>query len=69
VIEAMRCPICHKKVSIPGNPYRPFCSERCKWIDLNNWLSERYRISTPLEAQEKASEALTTDRPTKEMLD
>ena len=27
------------------NPSRPFCSERCKLIDLDNWLSERYRIA------------------------
>ncbi len=30
-----------------GNPFRPFCSERCKLIDLGNWLGGRYRISTP----------------------
>jgi endogenous inhibitor of DNA gyrase (YacG/DUF329 family) len=28
-----------------GNPFRPFCSERCRLIDLDNWLSERYRIA------------------------
>jgi len=26
----------------------PFCSQRCKLIDLGNWLEERYVISTPL---------------------
>ncbi|HZO98814.1 MAG TPA: DNA gyrase inhibitor YacG [Terriglobia bacterium] len=45
----MRCPICKKEVSYKGNPFRPFCSERCKMIDLDNWLSERYRISNPAE--------------------
>ena len=29
-------------------PPRPFCSPRCKLADLNNWLSESYRISSPL---------------------
>jgi len=28
----------------PANPYRPFCSERCKMIDLGAWASESYRI-------------------------
>ena len=28
----------------PANPYRPFCSERCKLIDLGQWASEAYRI-------------------------
>lgn len=43
----MRCPICKRETPWEGNPYRPFCSERCKMIDLDNWLSGRYRISTP----------------------
>ena len=34
-----------------GNPFRPFCSERCKLIDLDHWLSERYRIATAAERQ------------------
>jgi endogenous inhibitor of DNA gyrase (YacG/DUF329 family) len=47
----MRCPICKKSVTAEGNPFRPFCSERCKLIDLDNWLSERYRISAPAGAR------------------
>jgi endogenous inhibitor of DNA gyrase (YacG/DUF329 family) len=30
----------------PASKWRPFCSERCKLIDLGAWASERYRIST-----------------------
>jgi endogenous inhibitor of DNA gyrase (YacG/DUF329 family) len=56
----MRCPICKKEVSYKGNPFRPFCSERCKMIDLDNWLSGRYRISNPVEEnsarEERAAE-------------
>jgi endogenous inhibitor of DNA gyrase (YacG/DUF329 family) len=40
----MRCPVCRRETAWKGNPFRPFCSERCKLIDLDNWLSERYRI-------------------------
>ena len=40
----MRCPTCKKKVPYEGNPFRPFCSERCKLIDLDNWLEGRYRV-------------------------
>jgi len=40
----MRCPICKKEVSYQGNPFRPFCSERCKLIDLDNWLEGRYYV-------------------------
>jgi endogenous inhibitor of DNA gyrase (YacG/DUF329 family) len=52
---AMRCPICHREVSWEGNPFRPFCSERCKLIDLDHWLSERYRVSTPVETESESS--------------
>jgi endogenous inhibitor of DNA gyrase (YacG/DUF329 family) len=47
----MRCPICKKEAPYLGNSHRPFCSDRCKLIDLDNWLSEHYRISTPVEAE------------------
>ncbi|MGC9993697.1 MAG: DNA gyrase inhibitor YacG [Terriglobia bacterium] len=53
----MRCPICHQEVSWAGNPFRPFCSERCKLIDLDQWLSERYRVSTPVERGTQGSAA------------
>ena len=42
----MRCPICKKEVKLE-DPFMPFCSERCKLIDLGNWASEKYVISTP----------------------
>jgi endogenous inhibitor of DNA gyrase (YacG/DUF329 family) len=31
---------------------RPFCSTRCKMIDLGNWLNEAYRISEPIRQEE-----------------
>ncbi len=40
----MLCPICKKQVEWEGNPYRPFCSERCKLIDLGTWAGEGYKI-------------------------
>lgn len=44
----MTCPICRKEVA-PGNPDTPFCSERCRLIDLGKWASEEYVVSTPAE--------------------
>jgi len=39
------CPQCGKPVEwSDASRYRPFCSERCKLIDLGAWASERYRI-------------------------
>ncbi len=49
----MRCPVCKKPTAWQGNPLRPFCSERCRLIDLDNWLSERYRIASAVEPDEQ----------------
>ena len=47
----MKCPICKKNKVKLGDPEFPFCSERCRMIDLGNWASEKYVISTPAEPQ------------------
>jgi endogenous inhibitor of DNA gyrase (YacG/DUF329 family) len=58
----MRCPICKQSVVWEDNPSRPFCSERCKSIDLDNWLEGRYRIAAPLDPdEENAGEENSTD--------
>lgn len=50
----MKCPICKKDVQ-PGDPELPFCSERCRLIDLGNWASEKYVIpGSPAEPQKPA---------------
>ena len=39
------CPSCGKQVAWAAeNSYRPFCSERCKAIDLGAWAAEEYRV-------------------------
>lgn len=38
------CPQCRRKAEYIGNPFRPFCTERCKLIDLGQWASEKYRV-------------------------
>jgi len=39
------CPNCGKSVEwTPDNQWRPFCSERCKLIDLGAWAAEKYRV-------------------------
>lgn len=39
----VRCPICGKKVAFQ-DPNMPFCSDRCRLLDLGNWASEKYVI-------------------------
>ncbi|MBS0543762.1 MAG: DNA gyrase inhibitor YacG [Proteobacteria bacterium] len=46
-VRAVRCPTCGKEVEWKTeNRFRPFCSERCKQIDLGAWASETYRVPT-----------------------
>jgi len=44
-----RCPICHHELPSDERtgPF-PFCSSRCKKLDLYSWLNEEYRISEPI---------------------
>jgi uncharacterized protein len=42
------CPICRKPVDSAIHPDFPFCSERCRLLDLGNWASEKYVVSEPL---------------------
>jgi len=43
-MKKLICPICRKETYWAGNPCRPFCSERCKLIDLASWIGEEYTI-------------------------
>ncbi len=49
----LKCPICKKEAAL-GDADFPFCSERCRLIDLGRWASEEYRIPVvgdPLEEE------------------
>jgi endogenous inhibitor of DNA gyrase (YacG/DUF329 family) len=44
-MTVVSCPTCGKKVEwIATNKFRPFCSDRCKQIDLGAWAEEKYTI-------------------------
>lgn len=45
-VKTVACPTCGKPVAwTPENRWRPFCSERCRLIDLGEWFEEEHRIS------------------------
>jgi len=47
-VKTVPCPRCGALAPYaPENPWRPFCSERCRSIDLGAWASESYRIPEP----------------------
>ena len=38
------CPVCDGQVTLETTPTAPFCSERCRLIDLGRWLDEAYAV-------------------------
>lgn len=60
MVAVVDCPTCGKKVEwIEPNKFRPFCSERCKQIDLGAWAEEKYKIAgRPPEEEEGPDEGL-----------
>ena len=43
--RTVACPACGKHTLFaPANPWRPFCSERCRTSDLGAWANEQYRV-------------------------
>ncbi len=54
--------MCGKPVAwSPENRWRPFCSERCKLIDLGEWASERYRVAGSEPSDEAAEQSLNPE--------
>jgi endogenous inhibitor of DNA gyrase (YacG/DUF329 family) len=49
----LRCPICKKNVKSSDADF-PFCSDRCRVIDLGNWASGAYVVSSPTADEEEA---------------
>lgn len=45
-IKTYPCPHCRKMTVWQDNPFRPFCSERCKLIDFGAWANEAYKLPT-----------------------
>lgn len=50
--RSVACPACGARVEwVAANRYRPFCSARCKGVDLGAWASEKYRVAAVEEAK------------------
>ncbi|MHC4423736.1 MAG: DNA gyrase inhibitor YacG [Planctomycetota bacterium] len=66
-----RCPVCRKSIKAPAQKegeearFFPFCSQRCKLIDLGAWLDVEYKIISKLRAEQSAESSDTRpDDPT-----
>jgi uncharacterized protein len=47
------CPICRRP---PVAAFRPFCSDRCRRVDLDRWLGEAYRLPAEEESEREPEE-------------
>ncbi|MCE5312886.1 MAG: DNA gyrase inhibitor YacG [Nitrospiraceae bacterium] len=62
----IRCPSCNTKTTWQENPFRPFCSERCKLVDLGKWAAEEYRIESSTQDEDQESNSQVIHDPQKE---
>ncbi len=65
-MPTFECPICRKTVTTlrrKDAPYRPFCSKRCKMVDLGRWLDGTYAIHEPALPQDLDEAAEDTENP------
>ncbi len=60
-----RCPICKKPTDSGEHADFPFCSERCRLLDLGAWASEKYVVSDPIFDEEELPEG---ERPAQQKL-
>lgn len=62
----IKCRKCGKEIFYhdPSDvPWFPFCSERCKLVDLGKWLDEEHRISTPIDKKDEVERPIHRDKP------
>ncbi len=62
---SVRCPRCRKRVQ-NGTPNFPFCSERCRLVDLGSWFSEDYKLSRPIHPSSLEEDELFGDTDAQE---
>lgn len=56
-VKLVPCPTCGgDSVYAPSNPFRPFCSDRCKNIDLGAWANEDFRMPTKGPAEDQLTD-------------
>ncbi len=59
--KALFCPTC-REVVLATNEYFPFCSDRCRLIDLGKWASGDYKISSPIQDPDLLEELASSQR-------
>lgn len=61
MVTIVKCPTCRRDVEwSPASQYRPFCSDRCRLIDLGAWLTEQHKIP---DERASAQDPMASDSP------
>ena len=70
MIRPQTCPICEKELIASGAPPElfPFCSQRCREVDLYRWSLGKYAIVEPLDPEQVDKEASETDQASEDQL-
>jgi endogenous inhibitor of DNA gyrase (YacG/DUF329 family) len=56
-VSLLRCPVCGKPFALADSAAAPFCSDRCRTIDLARWLEEKYQVPVQQPPDDEASDA------------
>jgi uncharacterized protein len=59
--STLRCPICERQFDPAASRAMPFCSDRCRQIDLGRWLREVYAVPVERDPDEEPAEGDTPD--------
>ncbi len=62
----VKCPHCKTEFSYHASEFRPFCSERCRMVDLGHWLEESYRVPAQNLTQEEQDHLIHLVEPDEE---
>lgn len=65
----VRCPHCGTKFSYYESKFRPFCTERCRMVDLGHWLEESYRIPEKSKEIVKIEDTMTNNSFDPDLMD
>jgi uncharacterized protein len=53
------CPTCREQIVGPEEKFWPFCSERCRLVDLGKWFNEDFKVSQELKPGELSADELS----------
>ena len=62
----VKCPHCKKEFAYHSSEFRPFCSERCRMVDLGHWLEESYAVPAQNLTQEEQERLVNLVEPDEE---